>query len=587
VHRAIDIEDSDGASRSSVLPRYLVRKLDTELRARLRAIEEATAGQIVVLVGGSATGKSRAAWEAIRAELAGWRLWHELTPGHCSADVAIAVAEGRVAAHTAVWLGDAQNYLEPSTEGPALADALAKLLALPGPRIVVATMWPAPFKRLTDRSAVPYAAVGDLLRDHAIVMPSSFTESDLAQGDNPSVMASDRRLENAAARAVDGEIVQALAGVPEIKSRYQSASRAETAILWAAADAHRLSRRWRVLSNAFLFQAAPGYLREQEWRRAQPWNAKFDAALNSLIAEAHGISGLLSLHVPRPTQDRPRGFELTDVLEEELQANRFGIFPPAEFWDSAAAVSSNEPDVMFDLGTAAFMRGRYRRAFQQFLKPAAGSGHLEAMHWVARRSWNEGDEPRARLWALRAAESGDAGEMFGILASSHAHAGHWSEAERLAWDARRFGNDDALFEVFFRCAMDATAGQRGSTNELWQTTDASAILRDRFEHMVVMNLVDRWGMSGTTAMPDENEGRLSPRLLEDEPLILHPRNPYVRVDSLRCHRHIRVELDGVVLAETHSPVLLFETGLPTRFYIDRTDVEFSHLEPSKTESVCP
>jgi len=74
---------------------------------------------------------------------------------------------------------------------------------------------------------------------------------------------------------------------------------------------------------------------------------------------------------------------------------------------------------------------------------------------------------------------------------------------------------------------------------------------------------------------------------EDEPLILHPRNPYVRVDSLRSHRHIRVELDGVVLAETQSPILLFETGLPTRFYIDRTDVDFSHLEPSKTESVCP
>ena len=74
---------------------------------------------------------------------------------------------------------------------------------------------------------------------------------------------------------------------------------------------------------------------------------------------------------------------------------------------------------------------------------------------------------------------------------------------------------------------------------------------------------------------------------EDEPLILHPRNPYVRVDSLRSHRHIRVELDGVVLGETHSPVLLFETGLPMRFYIDRTDIEFSRLDPSKTESLCP
>lgn len=74
---------------------------------------------------------------------------------------------------------------------------------------------------------------------------------------------------------------------------------------------------------------------------------------------------------------------------------------------------------------------------------------------------------------------------------------------------------------------------------------------------------------------------------EDEPIVGHPRNPYIRVDALRSHRHIRVELDGVVLAETHSPVLLFETGLPTRFYIDRTDVAFSHLETSKTETICP
>jgi uncharacterized protein (DUF427 family) len=74
---------------------------------------------------------------------------------------------------------------------------------------------------------------------------------------------------------------------------------------------------------------------------------------------------------------------------------------------------------------------------------------------------------------------------------------------------------------------------------------------------------------------------------EDEPIIGHPRNPYVRVDALRSHRHIKVELNGVVLAETHSPVLLFETGLPTRYYIDRTDVAFSHLQKSETQTICP
>jgi uncharacterized protein (DUF427 family) len=74
---------------------------------------------------------------------------------------------------------------------------------------------------------------------------------------------------------------------------------------------------------------------------------------------------------------------------------------------------------------------------------------------------------------------------------------------------------------------------------------------------------------------------------EDERIVGHPRNPYVRVDAIRSHRHVRIELDGTVLADTHSPVLLFETGLPTRYYVDRTDVHFDHLEPSDTQTLCP
>lgn len=74
---------------------------------------------------------------------------------------------------------------------------------------------------------------------------------------------------------------------------------------------------------------------------------------------------------------------------------------------------------------------------------------------------------------------------------------------------------------------------------------------------------------------------------EDEPIYGHPRNPYARVDALRSHRHVTVELDGVVLADTGSPVLLFETGLPTRYYIDRTDVAFEHLEPTDSQTLCP
>ena len=74
---------------------------------------------------------------------------------------------------------------------------------------------------------------------------------------------------------------------------------------------------------------------------------------------------------------------------------------------------------------------------------------------------------------------------------------------------------------------------------------------------------------------------------EDEQVFVHPRNPYSRVDALRSTRSVRVELDGVVLAESTSPVLVFETGLPTRYYLNRTDVDFHHLVPTETVTSCP
>lgn len=74
---------------------------------------------------------------------------------------------------------------------------------------------------------------------------------------------------------------------------------------------------------------------------------------------------------------------------------------------------------------------------------------------------------------------------------------------------------------------------------------------------------------------------------EDEEVFVHPRNPYTRVDALRSTRTVRIELDGVVLAESSAPVMVFETGLPTRYYFDRTAVNLEHLVPTDTVSSCP
>jgi len=67
----------------------------------------------------------------------------------------------------------------------------------------------------------------------------------------------------------------------------------------------------------------------------------------------------------------------------------------------------------------------------------------------------------------------------------------------------------------------------------------------------------------------------------------HPRSPYVRVDALRSARPIKVALGGVVLARAESCVMVFETGLRTRYYLDRSALALDVLEPSDTVTVCP
>jgi uncharacterized protein (DUF427 family) len=76
-------------------------------------------------------------------------------------------------------------------------------------------------------------------------------------------------------------------------------------------------------------------------------------------------------------------------------------------------------------------------------------------------------------------------------------------------------------------------------------------------------------------------------LEEDEPVYTHPRSPYTRVDILASSRHVRVELDGVTVAESRSPRILFETGLPPRYYLPLTDVRMDLLRPSQTRTHCP
>jgi len=74
---------------------------------------------------------------------------------------------------------------------------------------------------------------------------------------------------------------------------------------------------------------------------------------------------------------------------------------------------------------------------------------------------------------------------------------------------------------------------------------------------------------------------------EDEQVFAHARDPYKRVDILPSSRSVRVILGGEIVADTHHPLLLLETGLPTRYYIPSQDVRMEYLEPTETTTRCP
>ena len=74
---------------------------------------------------------------------------------------------------------------------------------------------------------------------------------------------------------------------------------------------------------------------------------------------------------------------------------------------------------------------------------------------------------------------------------------------------------------------------------------------------------------------------------EDEPVFVHPRNPYTRIDILGSSRHVRIAVDGVTVAESTQPRVLFETGLPPRYYLPMTDVRQDLLQASSTQTHCP
>ncbi len=74
---------------------------------------------------------------------------------------------------------------------------------------------------------------------------------------------------------------------------------------------------------------------------------------------------------------------------------------------------------------------------------------------------------------------------------------------------------------------------------------------------------------------------------EDEEIFVHPRDPYKRVDALQSSRSVKVVLGGEIIAESVNATFVFETGMPTRYYLPMDDVKMERLIRSETTTRCP
>ena len=345
------------------MPAYIRRPHDELLRAVLDPAVPAS--RLVVVRGGSSTGKTRAAYQAVADRLADWQLDYPLDPGALAARL-----EAGIPPRTVLWLGELRQYAD-ADGGPAVLARLADLLQDEG-RLVITTMWPEQWKTYTDAAraglgtADPAGTAGRLLerlpelpgRDPAridparggvIDVPDRFAAADL----EAAARTGDPLLAEAAAATgtgQDGQLTQYLAGVPDLLRHYEGKGGDPygQAVITAALDATRLGHA-SPLPAVLVQEAAVGYLTgPQRTASIESWR---DDALAYATTKLNGAVRALQ-PVPPSSGTGIAGYQVADYLDQYGRRTRQDQLGPASLWDALTALTASVGDLT-RLGQAA------------------------------------------------------------------------------------------------------------------------------------------------------------------------------------------------------------------------------------------
>jgi tetratricopeptide (TPR) repeat protein len=367
--------DGGGRAREHV-PSYVPRDVDAGLRERLAA------GAFVLLIGDSAAGKSRTAFEAMAATLPGHLL---VCPSGRDA-AAVAVARAAQARQSVLWLDDLERYL--GTGGLTVAQIGRVIAGTGGHRVVIGTLRAAEQAHITAGTPTGDDAAVQALRDvrqvldlaATIRLPRMFTGPEL---DRARTREWDPRVAEALAHSADYGIAEYLSAGPELlrdweDARHSSAGpNARGAALVAAAIDIRRAGHTSPVSRALLDAVHERYLDDPGHARipreplpdAWAWATRQRRATTALLQSAAG--------------DRIEVFDyLVDVVQRRTPAGSPVPEPVVQ-----AAIDAGDPADSSSLADTAYAQGRYalaeyayRRVWQaKSIMPSLGAEHPDTL----------------------------------------------------------------------------------------------------------------------------------------------------------------------------------------------------------------
>ncbi|MET8759896.1 hypothetical protein [Lentzea sp. NPDC004782] len=365
VHASIQVDGAEGE-----LPTYVPRDFDPELRAAINAAAEH--GGLVLLVGSSSVGKTRAMFEAVCAVLPEWWLIHpdaaDIEPFRALADAPLP--------RTVVWFDELQRYLDSSHGVPA---GLVRRLVAAG-TVLVATLWPHEYagRTLVRAPGRPDLHANDrelLGVANVIHVSDDFSPAERRRAET---VAGDRRI-RVALDTPDTGFTQVIAAGPQLIHHREHAPAEQCygkAVITAALDARRVGAR-AAITRDYLAAAAPAYLNPvQQATAPKGW---FLHAISYAITRLNGATSALT---PVPAGMRQiAGYEVADYLYQYAGRVRRTTHLPDTAWQ--ALVEHHDPGDALLLAKNAARRGRNGSA-EALYRQAMDCGNSSAATYLAR-----------------------------------------------------------------------------------------------------------------------------------------------------------------------------------------------------------